>query len=109
MSGLPRIGRGWQYAALLGVLAIGGCGPGFAPLGVDIVVRAPPPGRVEVRGGPPGSAYVWINGHYAWQGGDYLWISGRWEAPPQPTYRRWEPGRWVHARQGWYWVEGRWR
>lgn len=81
----------------------------MAPSGVVVTVRRPPPQRVEVRSGPPGSGYVWIPGHYAWQGGDYLWVGGRWEAPPQPRYRRWVAGHWTNSRTGWYWVEGHWQ
>lgn len=109
MFGPGRINRSWQRVALLGVIALAGCGPAFGPAGVEFAVRAPPRERVEVRGVAPGPGYYWINGNYAWRGGDYVWISGRWDRPPQATYRRWEAGHWVHARQGWYWVEGRWR
>ncbi|MGH7592612.1 MAG: YXWGXW repeat-containing protein [Gemmatimonadales bacterium] len=99
----------WQVTATVGLLAITACGPGYGPAGVDVVVRRPPPERVEVVGVAPGSGLAWIPGHYAWQGDDYVWLAGRWERPPQASYRRWAPGHWVHARNGWYWVDGRWR
>ena len=108
MSRRTTTGPGWPRVTLLGVLAIAACAPAYAPAGVEVLARRPPVERVEVRGGPPGLGYVWINGHYAWQRGDYLWVGGRWEAPPQPRYRHWTSGHWVHVRQGWYWVEGRW-
>lgn len=105
----PGISRGWASVALLGVLAITGCGPRLGPIGVEYTPRRPPPYRAEVRDRQPDPRSVWVPGHYAWRSGDYVWMSGRWEAPPQPTFRRWEPGHWVSSRQGWYWVEGRWR
>jgi hypothetical protein len=107
----PKIwGRaGRRGAAVIGLLAAAACGPGYGPAGVSVVVRRPPPERVEVVGTAPGSGYVWIRGHYAWQANDYVWVAGRWDRPPQASYRRWESGHWAHARGGWYWVEGRWR
>lgn len=89
------------------LLVLAACGPGMAPVGMELSIRAPPPDRVEIVGTAPGPGYVWIRGHYAWQGGDYAWISGRWEAPPSRG-RHWHPGRWVHARNGWYWRQGHW-
>ena len=109
MHRLTQAGQVWRRTALVGLLAVVACAPAYAPAGVEVVVRRPPPERMEVRSGPPGPGYVWVGGHYAWQRGDYLWIGGRWEAPPQPTYRRWEAGHWARVRGGWYWVEGHWR
>ena len=109
MTPRMRAVSGWRAAAIAGLLAIPACGPGYGPAGVDIVVRRPPPERVEVVGTAPGAGFIWIRGRYAWQGGDYVWVPGRWERPPQNDYRRWAPGRWVRARNGWYWQEGHWR
>ncbi len=108
---VPRnwVHAGGRSAAVIGLLAAVACGPGDGPAGVSIVVRRPPPERVEVEGTAPGTGYVWIRGHYAWQADDYVWVAGRWDRPPQSNYRRWQPGHWAHARSGWYWVEGRWR
>ncbi|MGH7523354.1 MAG: YXWGXW repeat-containing protein [Gemmatimonadales bacterium] len=100
---------GWRTAALAGLLVLPACGPGYGPAGVSVVVRRPPPERVEVVGTAPGQGYVWIRGHYAWQDNDYAWVAGRWDRPPQASYRHWTPGHWQHTRGGWYWVEGRWR
>jgi WXXGXW repeat (2 copies) len=72
------------------------------------VVRVPPPAmRIEVRGVAPAPAYVWVDGHWAWEG-SWVWISGRWARPPAGR-RAWERGRWEHRRRGWIWIEGRWR
>jgi hypothetical protein len=76
--------------------------------GVVYIRQGPPPPVVEVIGRPPGMEYVWIPGHHEWRGRDYVWISGRYEMPAR-GFRRYEPGRWVNSRSGWYWVEGRWR
>lgn len=109
MSPKNLVHSGRRVATAIGLLATAACGPGYRPAGVDLVVRRPPPERVEVVGTAPGSGYVWIRGHYAWQGGAYVWMPGHWETSPQPGYRSWSPGRWAHVRGGWYWVEGHWR
>jgi hypothetical protein len=93
--------------ALGALLVTAGCAASISPSGAEVVVRRPPPRRVEVRGVAPGRGYVWIDGHYAWQGGDYVWIAGRWDSPPSPR-QHWVAGRWVHSRGGWYWQEGHW-
>lgn len=94
-----------SVSATLTLLA---CAGRVGPLGVEIVTRRPPPDRVEVVGVSPGTGYYYIRGHWGWQGGDYVLISGRWERPPRPEYRRWIAGHWVKARNGWYWEEGHW-
>jgi hypothetical protein len=95
-------------AAATALAALVACGPGLAPSGVSIVVRRPPPRRVEVRTIAPGPGYVWISGYYGWEGSDYVWHPGEWRQPPQ-NQRTWVPGHWARARGGYYWVEGRWR
>ena len=109
MIRIARLGQTWRLAALLGLVAAGGCAPAMGPAGVEFVVRRPPAVRVEARGTPPGPGFIWIGGYYAWRRSDYVWIPGRWARPPRPEFRGWVAGRWVHARQGWYWVEGHWR
>ena len=108
MSGTRGIRGAWLGAGMVGMLLLAGCAARVGPAGVEFAVRAPPRVRVEVRSVSPGPEYVWIGGYYAWRGGDYVWVPGRWDRPPQASYRRWQPGHWVQARQGWYWVEGRW-
>ena len=75
---------------------------------VYVGYRPPPTERVEVVTVSPGPRYVWVKGHYRWDGRDYDWTPGHWERPPR-GYHSWESGRWAHDRQGWYYVEGRWR
>jgi WXXGXW repeat (2 copies) len=77
------------------------------PVGIVLVPRRPPPARVEVRGVAPGPGYTWIAGYWGWRNDDFYWVSGRWTRP-EPGRSRWEHGRWVHARGGWYWREGHW-
>jgi hypothetical protein len=68
----------------------------------------PPPPRAEVIVETPGSAFVWVPGHWRWRDGGYLWVRGAWRRPPrygavwvEPRYEQRE-GRWVF-------VEGFWR
>jgi len=68
----------------------------------------PPPVVVERPAVVPGPGYVWVPGYYRWSGREYVWVSGRYERPPRAR-ARWVPGRWVHDRGGWYFVEGHWR
>lgn len=72
------------------------------------VRMGPPPVVVERRVAPPGPEYVWVGGFYRWTGIEYVWVGGRYERPPRPR-AVWVPGRWVHGRRGWYFVDGRWR
>lgn len=78
------------------------------PSGAVYVREAPPRAIREVRPVSPGRTYVWIPGHYDYRGRAYVWVPGRYEVPVS-NYRRWEPGRWRHDPNGWYWVEGHWR
>lgn len=93
-------------AALLGAF-LAACGP--PPRGVTYVRVAPPRGVVEVIATAPGEGYVWIPGYHAWRGSEYVWVAGHWERPPQSHFRHWVPGHWKETRNGWYWVEGRWK
>ncbi len=92
--------------AALAAVTVSGCV--VEPEGVAYVHMAPPAPEVEVIGVAPGAGYVWIAGHHAWRGEAYGWVPGRWELPPR-EHARWSTGSWHHNRNGWYWVEGRWR
>jgi len=72
-----------------------------------IVVREPPPDQAEDPGAAPGTEYVWIHGHWAWNGADWVWHRGHWEV--RRAGFQWIPGHWVRRRGGWLWVEGHWR
>jgi YXWGXW repeat-containing protein len=75
---------------------------------VVYVPSAPPPAVREVVTVSPGTGYIWIPGHHAWQGGAYVWIGGRWDRP-SGHHAHWVSGQWRHDRRGWYWVDGHWR
>ena len=75
----------------------------------EIVVRiGPPRAIVERRPVRPARDYVWIGGYHTWNGNAYVWVPGRWEAPPRP-HARWVAPRWQHRRDGYVYIEGRWR
>jgi hypothetical protein len=78
------------------------------PRGVVYVRAAPPGARVEVIGTAPGPDYIWIRGYHRWDGAAYVWAPGRWERRPH-VRAKWVEGRWVHHRNGWYWVDGHWK
>jgi len=66
-----------------------------APLGETIVVAA------------PGPDYVWVRGDWVWNG-RWVWVGGHWACPPHP-HGEWIPGYWVKGPHGWYRTEGYWR
>ena len=72
------------------------------------VAVAPPAARVEVRVAAPSARHLWIGGHHRWNGTAHVWVPGRWAVPPRAGVVWVEP-HWVHHRNGWYLVEGRWR
>jgi len=81
----------------------------FSAGAAEIVVRiAPPHVLIERRPPRPSREHVWISGYHRWDGNAYVWNGGRWEQPPRP-HARWVAHRWVHRRDGWVLVEGRWR
>ncbi len=56
--------------------------------------RPVPPPRREIIPVAPGTAYVWLPGHWIWNGAAYVW----------------RPGHYVLRRHGWHhWVNGHWR
>jgi len=92
---------------LIGVVFAGALA--FNAAAVDIVVHIAPPRAVSERRPPrPSRVHVWVPGYHRWEGNAYVWTPGRWELPPRPG-ARWEAHRWVHRRDGWVFVEGRWR
>jgi len=105
---VPSHSRRALVVAAIALLAAG-CAVNPRPrAGVVYVQQGPPPRVVEVIGPAPSRAHVWVPGHHEWRGGSYVWIAGRYEQPAA-GFRRYEPGRWVHTRSGWYWTDGRWR
>ncbi len=76
--------------------------------GVVYVREGPPQPVVEVISVAPSRAHVWIPGYHVWRGNSYVWVAGHYEVPGR-GFSRYEPGQWKRDRNGWYFVEGRWR
>ena len=75
----------------------------------EVVVNVRPPALiVERRPLAPSRNHVWIAGYHRWDGRAYIWEPGRWDLPPRP-HAVWVAPRWQHRRDGWLFVEGRWR
>ena len=75
----------------------------------EIVIRLRPPISIhEHRTFRPSRRHVWISGYHRWDGNAYAWTSGRWEVPPR-EYAVWVAPRLQHRRDGYVFVEGRWR
>ena len=68
----------------------------------------PPPRPEGMRPPPPGEAYVWRPGHWAWNGRGYVWEPGRYVVR-QATYHEYVPGAWVMRHGAWVWVPPHWR
>ncbi len=84
------------------VLLLIGCPPPPA------VVRVrPPEARIEVYGGPPFPAAVWIPGYWRHREGEWIWVPGHWARPPRHD-AVWVSGHWEPRGDGWVWRPGRW-
>jgi hypothetical protein len=72
------------------------------------ILKEPPPPIPELPAEkkPEGSNVEWIPGYWAWDNekNDFLWVSGMYRNIPQG--RRYVPGYWTHANDGWQWVPG---
>jgi hypothetical protein len=81
----------------------------FSAVAADISIRiGPPRASRERRMSRPSPNHMWISGYQRWNGNAYAWSPGRWEQPPRRG-ARWQAHRWVHQKNGWVLVEGRWR
>jgi hypothetical protein len=81
----------------------------FGLLAAEVYVKiAPPHAVVETRGHAPGEGYVWTNGYHRWDGNVYVWVPGEWRRPPHER-ARWVDHRWEHRKEGYVFVEGRWK
>ena len=99
---------GMQALLVGSLIALSGCASNPPPGNVEVVEQGPPVEVVEQYGVAPGPGYIWVRGFYRREGPSYAWVPGHWVVPPR-GFRRWEAGRWVHTRRGWYFREGRWR
>ena len=62
-----------------------GVPPGLRRAPVEVVVvKPPPPLRVEVVLARPSARHVWVPGYWIWSDG-YVWMPGVWMAPPEPA------------------------
>ena len=92
---------------LIGLLFIAGFT--FSAATAEVVIRiAPPRVQVERRMLRPSRDHVWVPGYQRWDGGTYGWAPGRWERPPHRG-ARWVQPRYQRQRDGWIFIEGRWR
>jgi len=91
-------------AALFGIAV----GVGSAQAAEVVVTVRPPRAVVEHRVVAPSRNHVWVPGYHVWDGRAYVWTPGHWEVPPRP-HAKWVAPRWNHRRDGWVFVEGRWR
>jgi len=105
-----RAGKVMRAAALAGLaVTMSGAMSACASTYGGVYVRSGPPAPMyERRVVAPGPGYIWVPGYYQWSGRAYYWTPGRYMRPPRPG-ARWETGRWAHNRNGWYFVDGRWR
>ena len=63
-----------------------GVPPGHRRAPVEVVVvKAPPPLRVEVVPARPSARHVWVAGYWVWEANAYAWVPGVWMAPPEPA------------------------
>ena len=108
-TGLPRALRPLALGVglALGALWTAACAPA-APPGVVYVQARPPVPVAEVVVASPGPEYVWVPGYHRWDGAAYVWVKGTWQRPPH-AHAQWVAGHWAEHKNGWYWVEGRWK
>ena len=75
----------------------------------EIVIKLRPPISIhEHRAYRPSPRHVWISGYHRWDGRAYVWEAGRWDVPPR-EHAVWVAPRYQHRRDGYVFVEGRWR
>jgi hypothetical protein len=65
------------------------------------IATAPPAPRPEVKPESPGSAMVWVAGHYMPVKGEWRWVKGEWATPPL-AISVWIPARYDEEKKHWY-------
>ena len=76
-----------------------------------VVVNAPPPPPVReviLECQRPSSAYLWVDGYWAWYRGRHVWMAGHWERPPHSNLV-WVQPRWERRGHDYLFVQGFWR
>jgi hypothetical protein len=77
-----------------------------AAIGVDLVVRVPPPAVRYEPVPPPRPGYVWTPGYWDWRENRHVWVGGTWVAS-RPGYVYYQP-RWVERNGQWHYTRGHW-
>ena len=70
--------------------------------------RPVPPLRREVIPMAPGTAYVWLPGHWVWNGAAYRWRRGHYVLRRR-GWHHWVDGHWALRAGRWVWVPAHWR
>lgn len=78
-----------------------------APLEI-IVVKPPPPLRVETMPARPHAGHLWVAGYWHWESDAYVWVPGAWIAPPEPK-AVWVPPRFEQRSGVSVYISGFWR
>jgi len=65
------------------------------------IATAPPPPKPETRPESPGSAMVWVAGHYMPVKGEWRWVKGEWATPALPI-SVWIPAKYDEEKKHWY-------
>ena len=96
----------------------GGVPPGLADKGVPpglrrapiefVVLKAPPPLRIEPTLPRPSVKHVWVPGFWTWQSDAYVWAPGAWMIPPEPN-AVWVTPRFEKRSGGNVFISGFWR
>lgn len=71
-----------------------------------VVDMAPPAPYVEVQPAMPYAGAIWIGGYWGWYGGRHQWVPGRWDHA-RPGYY-WRPHAWVNQGGRWHLQGGGW-
>lgn len=73
-----------------------------------VVIKAPPPLRIETIPARPHASHIWVAGYWHWESNAYVWVPGAWIAPPEPR-AVWVPPRLEQRGGVSVYVSGFWR
>jgi len=89
--------------------ALFGFALGIVPVHAAVVIKLRPPVSIhEQRTARPSREHVWVGGYHRWDGNAYSWQAGEWQKPPR-AHAVWVAPRYNHTRDGYVFVDGRWR
>ena len=87
----------------------GGIPPGHRRAPVEVIVlKAPPPLRIETQLPRPSTRHVWVPGYWMWETNAYAWTPGVWVLPPEPA-AVWVPPRYETRSGVSVHISGFWR